>query len=73
MIAYLKQGKDIICDRYAYSGAAYSSAKGIDLNWCKTSDSGLVKPDIVFYFHGSIENIETREGYGEERYERTDF
>jgi dTMP kinase len=26
----LNQGINIICDRYAYSGVAYSNAKGLD-------------------------------------------
>lgn len=41
----------MILDRYAYSGAAFSAAKGFDLEWCKNCDRGLPKPDIVFYMY----------------------
>ncbi len=43
------KGTNIILDRYAYSGVAFTSAKGLDLEWCKNSDKGLPKPDIVFF------------------------
>ncbi|RYY74395.1 hypothetical protein EON63_19680 [archaeon] len=38
-----------MCDRYAYSGVAYSSAKGLDLKWCMTCDQGLPAPDCIFF------------------------
>lgn len=31
----LLSGTTLIVDRYAFSGAAYSAAKGLDLQWCK--------------------------------------
>ncbi|KAJ0788826.1 putative thymidylate kinase, P-loop containing nucleoside triphosphate hydrolase [Helianthus annuus] len=31
----LKSGTPLIVDRYSYSGVAYSSAKGLDIEWCK--------------------------------------
>ena len=34
----LNSGTHIICDRYAYSGVAYSNAKGLNFDWCKKSD-----------------------------------
>ena len=36
-------------DRYAYSGAAFTHSKGIDLKYCQYSDQGLSKPDLVFF------------------------
>ena len=44
-----------ICDRYAYSGVAFSSAKGLDLDWCKACDSGLPAPDCVIYLDIPVE------------------
>ena len=38
----LYDGEIVIIDRYAYSGVAYSSAKGLDTNWCKSSDKGRI-------------------------------
>jgi dTMP kinase len=49
MLDDLKQGTSIILDRYAYSGVAFTSAKGLNFEWCKNSDKGLPKPDIVFF------------------------
>lgn len=45
----LLEGTHLVCDRYAYSGVAYSGAKGLDLNWCKAGDKGLPAPDCIFY------------------------
>lgn len=47
-------------DRYAYSGVAYTAAKGIPLEWCKTSDKGLPAPDMVFYLKISVEDAMKR-------------
>lgn len=35
----LKSGTTLIVDRYSYSGVAFSSAKGLDIDWCKVKDS----------------------------------
>ena len=38
MLAALSAGQTLVLDRYAYSGAAFTAAKGIpglDLEWCK--------------------------------------
>ena len=38
MLAALSAGQTLVVDRYAYSGAAFTAAKGIpglDLEWCK--------------------------------------
>ena len=40
---------------------AYSSAKGLDLEWCKNSDRGLIKPDITFFLHAEENVLEKRE------------
>ena len=69
----MKAGQHVICDRYAYSGVAYSAAKGLNFDWCKNADKNLLKPDIVFYLDADAEQTSSREGFGEERFERTDF
>lgn len=38
MEAKLKGGTTLIVDRYSYSGVAFSSAKGLDIEWCKVKD-----------------------------------
>lgn len=60
-------------DRYAYSGVAYSSAKGMSLDWCKLPDVGLPAADLVIFIDVPIEQGESREGFGEERYEKGEF
>jgi dTMP kinase len=50
----LRQGTNIVSDRYAYSGVAFSAAKGLPLQWCKDSDRGLPKPDFTFYLKAPI-------------------
>lgn len=35
MEAKLRSGTTLIVDRYSYSGVAFTSAKGLDIEWCK--------------------------------------
>ena len=63
----------VIMDRYAYSGVAYSSAKGLNLNWCKNSDIGLPRPDVVFFLKMDETAGMNRKDYGDEIYERSAF
>lgn len=66
----LKKGKNIICDRYWYSGVAYSYAKGLDFEWCLGADKGLREPDLVVVLKGDPEKLAKREGYGNEKFEK---
>ncbi|KAJ8661710.1 thymidylate kinase [Lichtheimia ornata] len=65
----LKSGTHLVVDRYAFSGVAFSSAKGLDLEWCKHPDVGLLVPDLVLFLDLSIDDAEKRGGFGVERYE----
>lgn len=64
------QGKTVICDRYAYSGVAFTSAKPradkgggpLNLNWCKGPDVGLPAPDAVIFLDLSQDDAEQRGG-----------
>ncbi|EDW01448.1 GH20447 [Drosophila grimshawi] len=69
----LLAGTTVICDRYSYSGAAYSAAKGVDFDWCCAPDRGLLEPDAVFYLKANLDELTSRGSYGEERYEKLDF
>ncbi|RNA12425.1 thymidylate kinase [Brachionus plicatilis] len=70
----LNSGINLIVDRYAYSGVAYTSAKeGFELEWCKQCDTGLPKPDLVFFMDTKIDELEKRQHFGEERYENIEF
>jgi len=72
----LKAGTTLVCDRYAYSGVSFSSAKetpGMDLEWCRMCDRGLPRPDCIIYLDMPIEKAAERGNFGEERYEKIDF
>eukprot|EP00692_Jakoba_bahamiensis_P001996 EC685767.1.p3 GENE.EC685767.1~~EC685767.1.p3 ORF type:complete len:141 (+),score=67.01 EC685767.1:79-501(+) len=34
LLELLDAGTHVVCDRYAFSGVAFSSAKGLPLSWC---------------------------------------
>ncbi|KAF3607375.1 hypothetical protein DY000_02047199 [Brassica cretica] len=59
----------LIVDSYSYSGVAFSSAKGLGIEWCKAPEVGLLAPDSVLYLDISPERAAERGGYGDERYE----
>ena len=69
----LKNGVNIICDRYIASGVAYSVTRGLDMEWCIHSDKGLPAPDVTFQLELPIEEQMRRAGFGEERLETRDF
>lgn len=66
-------GTTLIVDRYSYSGVAFTAAKGLDVEWCKTPETGLLKPDLVLYLTLTPEEMAKRGGFGEERYEVPEF
>ncbi|XP_047443391.1 thymidylate kinase [Mugil cephalus] len=70
----LEQGITLVVDRYAFSGAAFTSAKpGFCLDWCKQPDVGLPKPDLVMFLQLCAKEAALRGQYGEERYETCAF
>ncbi|XP_034238457.1 thymidylate kinase isoform X2 [Thrips palmi] len=70
----LHSGVSLVVDRYSYSGVAFSAAKeNMDLQWCWNQEEGLPAPDAVFILNLSESASLQRGGFGEERYELTDF
>lgn len=69
----LEKGTLVIVDRYAFSGVAFTAAKGFDVTWCKNPDRGLPNPDVVFYLDISINDAQQRGSFGKERYEKVEF
>lgn len=69
----LENGTLVIVDRYAFSGVAFTAAKGFDVTWCKNPDRGLPSPDVVFYLDISIKDAQTRGSFGDERYEKVEI
>ncbi len=71
--ALLSSGTHVVLDRYAYSGVAYSAARGLPLAWCKAPDAGLPQPDLVLEVVLPDEERTTRAGFGGERYEQDEM
>lgn len=70
----LEQGITLVVDRYAFSGAAFTSAKpGFSLDWCMQPDVGLPKPDLVMFLQLSPAEAALRGQFGQERYETSAF
>ena len=61
----LEKGDNVVCDRYWYSGVAYSMAKGMEEQWCTWPDKGLLEPDVVIYLKADPERLAKRANYGE--------
>ncbi|THH10756.1 hypothetical protein EW145_g1111 [Phellinidium pouzarii] len=69
----LAGGTTIICDRYAFSGVAFSTSKGLPFEWCRAPDVGLPEPDLTLFLDISPEKAKERGGYGKERYEKEEM
>ena len=70
----LSAGTNVIVDRYAFSGVAFSAAKDeLSIEWCKQPDRGLPKPDLVLFLDVSDEEATKRGGFGQELYEKREF
>jgi dTMP kinase len=70
---HLAEGTTIICDRYAYSGVAYSAAMGLDRAWCKAPNVGLPEPDLVIFLDIPADLAAKRKGFGRERFEKVEL
>eukprot|EP00919_Chromeraceae_sp_WS-2016_P058310 GHVR01138608.1.p1 GENE.GHVR01138608.1~~GHVR01138608.1.p1 ORF type:complete len:212 (-),score=47.89 GHVR01138608.1:127-762(-) len=68
--SWLLEGETVVCDRYAFSGVAYSSALGLDNDFCYNSDKGIISPDVVFFLRLDPSIAVNRGGYGVEVLER---
>lgn len=66
-------GTIVICDRYAFSGIAFSTSKGLSYEWCRAPDVSLPAPDLTLFLHITPEAAKARGGYGEERYEKEEM
>lgn len=68
----ISNGINVIIDRYSFSGAVYSAAKGnpdLSLDWAWYPEIGLLKPDLLLFLDISPEDAAKRGNYGDERYE----
>jgi len=65
----LAAGTTVVADRYAFSGIAFSAAKGLEFDYCLNPDTGLPLPDLTLFLTVPPEIASTRSAYGIERYE----
>ncbi|KAJ3575559.1 hypothetical protein NP233_g1013 [Leucocoprinus birnbaumii] len=80
----LTSGTLVLCDRYAFSGIAFSAAKpslqntfpstqNDALPWCRAPDVSLPAPDLTIFLDITPDQAKLRGGYGEERYEKEEM
>ncbi|KAF5362046.1 hypothetical protein D9756_002727 [Leucocoprinus leucothites] len=80
----LTSGTLVLCDRYAFSGIAFSAAKpslratfpsteNDALLWCRAPDISLPAPDLTIFLDITPDQAKLRGGYGEERYEKEEM
>eukprot|EP00639_Heterosigma_akashiwo_P001294 CAMPEP_0194574038 /NCGR_PEP_ID=MMETSP0292-20121207/10049_1 /TAXON_ID=39354 /ORGANISM="Heterosigma akashiwo, Strain CCMP2393" /LENGTH=213 /DNA_ID=CAMNT_0039425479 /DNA_START=477 /DNA_END=1118 /DNA_ORIENTATION=+ len=85
----LEAGITLVCDRYCYSGVAFTAAKtnllppgggggggGAQrrlLRWCAGPDRGLPAPDAVLYLDLPVAQARERGDFGGERYEKEEM
>lgn len=69
----LQEGSVVLLDRYVYSGLAYSVAKGLAPEWCRSFDAGLPEPDLVFYLDIPVAVAAARGDFGAECHDTTEF
>lgn len=69
-IEELRSRAIVLCDRYSMSGVVFSAFKGLDLEWCYSTEQNLPKPDLTVYMDIDIETIQKRNGFGDEVYEK---
>ncbi|WVQ62268.1 thymidylate kinase [Kwoniella botswanensis] len=65
----LDRGITVVADRYAFSGIAFSAAKGLPFDFCLQPDRALPLPDLTLYMSLPQEEATQRSQFGEERYE----
>ncbi|WWC58545.1 thymidylate kinase [Kwoniella dejecticola CBS 10117] len=65
----LQDGITVIADRYAFSGIAFSAAKGLSFDFCLNPDESLPLPDLTLYMTLPQQEASSRSQFGEERYE----
>ena len=55
----LRMGTTLIVDRYSYSGVAFSSAKGLDIEWCKVKLCLILQKKNAIFFFFEVVKIQT--------------
>ena len=64
--SHLKSNTAVVCNRYAFSGIAFSAAKGLSLEWCRSPDVGLPAPGATLFLDITPEKARERWLWGGE-------
>lgn len=79
IIPALKEGKVVICDRYAMSSFCYQYKDGVSMEKLMELSSDIIVPDFTIYLDASVSTISSRRrkrkketGVEFDRYERDD-
>ncbi|CAL6014471.1 Thymidylate_kinase [Hexamita inflata] len=73
IVKLLNENKTVICSRYAFSGVAYTSAKGnMTLEEALQADKGILIPNITLFIYSEPKDIQQRFN-GNDRYENVEF
>lgn len=60
----IRGGTTVVCDRYSFSGIAYTMAKGVEFDWAQHADEDLLVPDVQIYLHLKPEEASERASNG---------
>lgn len=75
----LEDGRHVVVDRYSYSGIVYTAAQSklvseVDWAWCRATESGLIKPDVILCLAPeAMVEITARDGFGQRPSETASF
>lgn len=71
----LESGTTIICDRYSYSGIAYGTVEGLDMERLRRIEAGFPEPDLILFLDMDVEKALSRHEshLPLEFYEKSDF
>jgi len=76
IVALLKAGTTVICDRHSDSAVAYTRAlsnQNLSLDWCFSTEVGLTDPDYVIFMDVTPSNAAERYGRAEPYEEAVQF
>ncbi|KAI5191252.1 dTMP kinase [Nematocida sp. AWRm77] len=65
-----KHPKVLLCDRYVMSGVSYSMMNGLSKEFSSAPDQGIIQPDLTLFLDVTPDITSTRNGFGEEIYEK---
>lgn len=70
----IEEGKNVIVDRYSFSGIVFATVNGVSKEKCISDEINIYKPDIVIYLYtDNLSELSDRNDYGNEIFENIEF